>query len=120
MDFLIFETFTIFPVFKSLLWNFLSCSAEHGILGYTSLQFLELLFNFVTFSLLFIKLGLKLRGHFVVTILSFFQIDSNLMNISESVEIFMLVHLNVWLFIILFEGGVNSNNLFLKLFIFSS
>lgn len=120
MDLLIFQTFTIFPVFKSLLWNLLSCSTEYSILSYTSLKFFELLFNFVTFSLLFIKLGLKFGSHLIVTILSFFQIDSDLMYISKSVKIFMLIHLNIWLFIILFKSRVNCNDLLLKLFVFSS
>lgn len=120
MDLLIFQTFTVFPVFKSLLWNLLSCSAENSILSNTSLKFFELLFNFVTFSLLFIKLGLEFRSHFIVPILGLFQIDSDLMNISKSVKIFMLIHLNIWLFVILFKGRVNSNDLLLEIFIFSS
>ena len=103
MDLLIFETFTVFPIFESLLWNLFACSAENSILSNTSLKFFELLFNLVTFCLLLIELGLKFRSHFVVSILGLFQIDSDLMNISKSVKIFVLVHLNIWLFLILFK-----------------
>lgn len=120
MDFLIFQTFTVFPVFKSLLWNLLSGSAEDGILSHTSLQLLELLFNLVTLGLFLIQFSLKLRRHFVVTILSFFQIDSDLMDVCKSVEIFVLVHLNVWLFIILLKGRVNGDDLLLELLVLPS
>ena len=104
MNFLIFKTFTIFPVFKGFLWNLLSCSTKDSVLSDTSLKLFELLFNFVTFCLLFVKLSLKFRGHFIVTILRFFEIDSYLMDISKSIKILMFVHLDIWLFIILLES----------------
>ena len=120
MDFLIFQTFTIFPVFKSLLWNLLSCSTEHSILRNTSLELFELLFNLMTLSLFLIKLSLKFRGHLVVTILGLFQIYSDLMDVSKSIKIFVLVHLDIWLFVILLKGWVDCDDLFLELLVFSS
>jgi hypothetical protein len=47
--------------------------------------------DFFALCLLLIKFGLKLTRHSVVAVLSFFEIESNLVDIGESVEVLMLV-----------------------------
>ena len=119
MHFLIFELLRLFPFIECFLGNGLASSGEHSIFSHTSLQLFELLLDFVTFSLFFIQFSLKFRSHFVVTVLSLFKIDSHLMNIRKSVQVLVLIHLNVRLTAVLLEVGIHHNDLFLQLFILS-
>jgi len=45
----------------------------------------------MTLLLLLIELSLELRGHLVVSLLGFFQVKSDLMDIGKSVEILVLI-----------------------------
>ena len=91
MYFLIFCLVVLFPVLDHLGTQLLSSPAENSILSDTSLQLLELMFNFLAFLLLLVELVLQFRGHPIVTILSLFQVESDLMDISECVEILVLM-----------------------------
>lgn len=91
MYFLIFCLVVLFPVLDHLGTQLLSSPAENSILSDTSLQLLELMFNFLAFLLLLVELVLQFRGHPIVTILCLFQVESDLMDISECVEILVLM-----------------------------
>lgn len=43
-------------------------------------------------SLLLIKLCLEFRGHLIIPVLSLFEVKTDLMDVSESVKILVLVH----------------------------
>jgi len=73
----------------------------------------------MTFGLFLIQLSLKFRCHFVVSVLSFFQRPPYLMNISECIQVFMLIH---WLFSLpvwLFKRWLKHYYFSLSLFIYS-
>lgn len=105
MHLLILESVHFFPLVQNLFGDFFTSSTENGVLGYATLQFFKLLLDFMAFSLLFIQFSLKFRGHLIVSILSFLQVETHLVHISKSVEIFMFIHRNIRLFIILFKRG---------------
>jgi hypothetical protein len=54
--------------------------------------------DFLTLSLLLIELGLEFGSHSVVTLLGFFEVEADLMDVSESVKIFVFVKQLVLLF----------------------
>ena len=120
MDFLILESLTFFPFIKCLFGDFLSCSRKDCVLSNTSLQLFKLGFDLMAFRLLFVKFSLKFACHFVITILSFLEVDTYLMHISKRVEVLVLIHLDIWLFIILLKVRVHHDNLLLQFFVFSS
>ena len=113
MHLLILKRLTFIPLLQDLLRNLLTSSRVHSILCHTSLKLLELLLNLVTFGLFLIKFGLEFRGHLVVSILGFLQVDSDLMDICKGVQILMLVHLDLGVFVVLLEVGVHHNDLLL-------
>lgn len=57
-------------------------ATEDSILGNGTLQLFELMLDLFALSLLLVKLGLKFRGHSVVTLLGLFEVKSNLMDVS--------------------------------------
>ena len=63
-----------------------------GFLGNFFLQILESWSNIITFGLLFIKFGLQLEWHPIVTILGLLELHSCLMDLCQNIEILMLVH----------------------------
>jgi hypothetical protein len=113
MDLLLFESLTLFPLVESLLGNLFTSSREYSVLSDTSLQVFELLLNFFALSLLLVELGLELCNHLVVSLLSLLKVDSDLMDVSKSVEVLVLVHLHIRLFVILFEIRVKHYDLLL-------
>ena len=63
----------------------------HGVHCYTALQFLELLLDLGTFGLLLVELVLKFSSHTVVSILSLLEIVTDLMDVSQGVQVLVLV-----------------------------
>ena len=120
MDFLVFQGLTVLPLTEGLGWNLLTRSGEHSILRHTSLQLLELLFDLMALGLLLVQFGLQLRSHLVVPVLGFLKVDSDLMHISQGVEVLVLVHLYVWLLVVLLVVLVHHDDLLLELLVFSS
>jgi hypothetical protein len=120
MHFLVLERLLLLPLIELFLGDLLSCSRENSILGDTSFEFLELLFDLVAFGLFLIKFCLELRGHLVISILGFFQVYSNLMDVGKCVQVLVLVHLNVWLLFLLVEVRIHHNDLLLEVLIFFS
>ena len=100
-------TFSIFPLFDLILFNGLFRSAIGGFLSNFSFQFLESTPNIVAFGLLFSQFILELERHFVVAVLGLLKLDSSLMNLSQNVEIFMLIHG-------CFVGFVDENMIFVS------
>lgn len=68
-------------------------------------------------SLLLIKLGLEFRGHLIIPVLSLFEVKTDLMDVSESVKIFVLVHRYIWLLVILLKGWLHDDYLPLQFLI---
>ena len=91
MNFLILGFIGFFPVFDHLSAELFTSSAMDGVHGYTTLKLLELLLNLCALSLLLVQLVLKFTSHAIVTVLSFLQVISDLMHVSKSVQILMLV-----------------------------
>jgi hypothetical protein len=81
----------ILPVFNHFSFKLLASTRKHSVLSHSAFKVLKLVLNFLTLSLLFIKLCLKLTSHSVVAVLGLFQVITNLMDVSESVQIFMLI-----------------------------
>ena len=110
MDLLILQGFALLPFFESFLWNLLACPREHGVGSHTSLELFELSFNFGALGLLFVQLCLQFRGHLVVPVLCFLEIDTHLMDICKCVKILVLVHWAVCLLILGVVVGLNGND----------
>lgn len=68
-------------------------------------------------GLFFIEFGLQFRSHFVVSVLCFLQVEPHLMDISQSIQVLVLIHRDIWLLIILVIVRVHHDNLSLKLFV---
>ena len=101
MNFLIFGLISLFPLLDNLLRKLLSSAAVHSIHSDRSLQLFELLLDFRALRLLLVQFVLKLTSHTVVTILGLFQVVTDLMDISKSVQVLVLVkHLVSVLFVI--------------------
>ena len=99
MHFLILQRLALFPLVPLLGRNDLSSPGEDSVGSDTSLQLLELLFNLMALGLFLVEFGLELRCHFIVPILSFFKIDSYLMDVCQSVQVLVLVHLHIRLLV---------------------
>jgi len=69
----------------------LTISTEHCILGHRALQLFKLVLNLLTLGLLFIELSLEFRSHSVVALLCLLEVESYLVDVSQSVEVLMLV-----------------------------
>lgn len=108
MHFLILQRLALFPLVPLLGRNDLSSPGEDSVRSDTSLQLFELLLNLMALGLFLVELGLELRGHFIVPILSFFKIDSYLMDVCQSVQVLVLVHLHIRLLVTqIFEALVH-------------
>lgn len=117
MDLLIFERLAFFPLFEGFLGDLLASSREHSILCNGTLELLELRFDLTALCLLLVELGLELRGHLVVTILGFLQVDTDLMDVCQSVQVLVLVHLDIALALVVIVVLVHGQDLLLELVI---
>lgn len=88
---LVLFSFNSLPVFDNFSVQFPACSTENCVLRDATFEFFKLVLDFFAFSLLFIKFGLKLARHSVVSILSFFEVETDLVNICEGIEVLVLV-----------------------------
>ena len=79
MNFLILGFISFLPVLDHLGTELFTCAAVDGVHGDTTLELLELLLNLCALRLLLIKLVLEFTGHAIVTVLSFFEVISDLM-----------------------------------------
>ena len=91
MNFLIFGLISLLPVFDHLGAELLSRAAVDGVHGDTTFELLELLLNLCALGLLLVQLVLEFTGHAIVTVLSFFQVVSDLMHVGQRVQILVLV-----------------------------
>ena len=91
MNFLILGLVGLFPLLDDLGAQLFARAAVHGVHSDRALELLELLLDLRALSLLLVELVLELTGHSIVTILRLFQVVPDLMNVSEGVEIFVLV-----------------------------
>jgi len=117
MNFLVLGLVVLFPVLDHLDAKLLTSSAEHGVLSDTSLQLLELMLDFLALLLFLIELVLEFGRHTVVTILCLLQVESDLMDVGESVEVFVLMEELVLTLLIEGRGRVHQDDLSLALFI---
>ena len=120
VHFLVFEGLRLFPLVKGLLGDLLSCSREHCVLSHTSLELLELLLDLVALRLLLVELGLQLSSHLVVPVLGLLQVDPDLVDVSQGVQVLVLVHLDIRLLVVRLEVRVHCDNLLLEVLVLSS
>ena len=73
--------------FYRLIRSTVSCFSGHFFF-----EILESKSNLVTLGLFFIQFILKLQGHSVVSILSLLEFNSCLMNLSQDIQILVLIH----------------------------
>lgn len=83
---------SIFPLINFLLFYRLFRTTIGRLLSYLSFKFLECSPNIIAFRLFLVQFILKLKRHFVVSILSLLQLDSSLMYLSKNIKVFMFVH----------------------------
>ena len=91
MNFLILGFISFLPVFNHLGAELFTSAAMHGVHGDTTFELFELLLDLCALRLLLVKFVLEFTGHAIVTVLSFFEVISDLMHVGEGVQIFMLV-----------------------------
>ena len=91
MNFLILGFISFLPVLDHLSAELFTCAAVDGVHGNTTLELLELLLDLCALCLLLVELVLEFTSHTIVTVLSFFEVISDLMHVGEGVQIFMLV-----------------------------
>lgn len=117
MNFLVLGLVVLFPVLDHLGTQLLASSAEHCVLCHTSLQFLELVLNFLAFLLFLVELVLEFGCHTVVTILSLLQVESDLMDVGKGVEVLVFMEELVLALLIEGRGRVHQDDLSLALFV---
>lgn len=83
---------SILPLINFLLFNRLFWTTVCCLLSYLSFKFLECSPNIIAFRLLLVEFILKLKRHFVVSILSLLQLYSSLMHLSKNIKVLMFVH----------------------------
>lgn len=120
MHLLVFTTFMIFPLFNHFRFKFHSSPWKNWILRHSFFQLFKLTFNLLTFRLLLIKFALQFTSHTIVSILSFFQIVSNLMHIGQSVQIFVLIQQLFLLFTAIITKFIKHDNWSLQFIIAST
>lgn len=91
MHFLVFWCLVLFPVLYHFLLELLTSTRKDSVHSNRAFKFLELHLNFLALGLLFIKFSLKFTSHAIVTILSLFEIVTDLMNVSKCIKILVLV-----------------------------
>jgi len=79
------------PIVNTAGWQGFSVATEHGILGNRALQLFKLVLNLLTLGLLLIELSLEFRSHPVIALLGLLEVESYLVDVSQSVEVLMLV-----------------------------
>lgn len=98
MHFRVLSLISCFPIIDHFCAQRLVGTAEYRVLGYRTFQFLKLMLDFLTLSLFFIELGLKFGSHSVVTLLGLLKVETDLMDVSESVKIFVFIKQLILLF----------------------
>lgn len=91
MNLLILSFVSFLPLFDDFSTQFFTSTTMNGIHSDTALELLELLLNFRALCLLLIELILKFTSHAIITILSLFQVVTDLMHISKCVKILVLM-----------------------------
>ena len=81
MNLLILGFIGFFPVFDDLGAELFTSAAVDGVHGNRTLELLELLLNLCALRLLLVQLVLEFTSHTIVTVLSFFQVVSDLMHV---------------------------------------
>mmetsp|Transcript_24306 Transcript_24306/g.30135 ORF Transcript_24306/g.30135 Transcript_24306/m.30135 type:complete len:214 (+) Transcript_24306:617-1258(+) len=114
---LVFSLVGFLPLLDDFLGQFLASAAVDGVHGDRTLQFLELLLNLSALSLLLVQFVLKLTGHTVVTILSLLEIVANLMHVSESVQILVLMEHLIGVLLEVAIVMIHDNDLALAVFV---
>lgn len=110
MHFLVTSSIVLFPVLDDLRAQLFARSAVDSILSNTAFEFFELMFNFLTLCLFFVKFCLQLTSHTVIAILCFFQVKTDLMHVGKSVEILVLVKQLVILLVLIATLSIQSEN----------
>jgi len=111
MHFRILSFVSGLPIVDHSVTQRLVCPGEHGVLGYGTLQLLELVLDFFALGLFFIEFGLKFRSHPVVTFLGLLQIETDLMDVSQSVQVLVLgqhlfsLHIGVSLIVVVLDDA---------------
>ena len=117
MNFLIFGLISLFPLLDDFLGKLLTSAAVHSIHSDGSLQLFELLLDLRALRLLLVQFVLKLTSHAVVTILCLFQVVTDLMDVSESVQVLVLVKHLVSVLLVVTVVVIHDNDLALAIFI---
>lgn len=111
MHFRILSFVSGLPIVDHSVTQRLVCPGEHGVLGYGTLQLLELVLDFFALGLFFIEFGLEFRSHPVVTFLGLLQIETDLMDVSQSVQVLVLgqhlfsLHIGVSLIVVVLDDA---------------
>ena len=117
MNLLVLSLVSFLPLFDHLGAQLLASSAVNGVHSDRALELLELLLDLSALGLLLVKLVLQLTSHAVVPILSLLQVVTDLMHVSKSVEVLMLVEHLVSLLLIVSVVMVHQDDLSLALFV---
>lgn len=75
--------------------------------------------DLAAFGLLFVQLGLQFRGHLVVPILSLLKVDSHLVDVSERVEVLVLIHILHVLLALVLVVRVHGQDTLLQFLVFA-
>jgi len=111
MHFRILSFVSGLPIVDHSVTQRLVCPGEHGVLGHGTLQLLELVLDFFALGLFFIEFGLEFRSHPVVTFLGLLQIETDLMDVSQSVQVLVLgqhlfsLHIGVSLIVVVLDDA---------------
>ena len=81
VDLLILGGIRVLPLFNLLWRQFFAIPAVDRILSHWAFQLFELVLNFLTLCLFLIEFGLELACHSIVSVLSVFQVKTDLMDI---------------------------------------
>ena len=117
MHLLVLGLISLFPLLDYLGLQLLVQAGVHSVHGDRALELLELLLDLCALGLLLVELVLKLTGHTVVAILSLLQVIAHLMDVSEGVEILVLVEHLISVLLLGTSGVVHNDNLLLALLI---
>ena len=117
MDLLIFSLVGFLPFFNNLGAELLASTTVDSVHGHTALELLELLLDLSAFGLLLVKFVLELAGHAVVSVLSLLQVVADLMHVSQSVQVLVLVKHLIALFFVVAGVSLHKNDLALALFV---
>ena len=100
MNFLILGLISFLPIFDHLGTELFTSTAMDSVHCDTTFELFELLLDLCALRLLLVELVLEFTSHAIVTVLSFFEVISDLMHVGEGVQIFMLVQHLICLFLV--------------------